>query len=85
MPGLLNDVHHAIRQLLRSRGFRVFAVVVLRPLQYQDPDQIVGLSKSVTPVRFDARRFYSALGALRKGFGGRKSIWQWHRGGDEAD
>jgi putative ABC transport system permease protein len=47
--------------------FSVIHAVLIEPLRYRDPEQIVLLSNSVTPVRFEelksASRSYSAQGA----------------------
>jgi hypothetical protein len=49
--------------------FFVIQAVLLEPLRYRDPERIVLLSKSVTPLRFDemqsASRSCSASAALR--------------------
>src|SRR5919197_2847388 len=48
--------------------FSIIHAVLLKPLDYRDPDEIVLLSKGVTPVRFEemkrASRSYSELGAF---------------------
>lgn len=46
--------------------FTVIRAVLLRPLQYQDPDRVVELARGVTPIRFDmlqkTARSYSEIG-----------------------
>src|SRR5260370_9934176 len=47
--------------------FSVIHAVLLKPLAYRDPDQVVLLTKQITPVRFDemkkASQAYSRLGS----------------------
>ena len=49
-----------------TAAFSVIHAVILKPLAYSDPDKLVLLDKSVTPVRFDemrsASKSYSGLG-----------------------
>lgn len=48
--------------------FTVVRAVLLRPLQYRDPDRVVELSRGVTPIRFDllqkTARSYSEIGGF---------------------
>ncbi|MGC1782172.1 MAG: ABC transporter permease [Acidobacteriaceae bacterium] len=86
IESLWADVKFALRQLRKSPGFAVTAIltlalgigattamfsviraVLLKPLDYHDPDRLVLLSSSVTPIHFDemisSARSYNGLGA----------------------
>jgi putative ABC transport system permease protein len=86
MRGALQDFRCALRQLRKSPGFILFAVlittlgigttvamfsviraVLLKPLGYRQPEQLMLVTGSATPIRFDemktAARSYSELAA----------------------
>ncbi len=86
MGSVLNDLRFALRQLRKSPGFAVFAIlimtvgigatvamfsitnaVLLQPLRYRQPGQLVLVTGGSTPVRYDeikaAARSYTDIGA----------------------